>query len=34
MRSCTCPTVVAKNHAPTANISSPMTTKLSRFVAT
>ena len=34
MRSCTWPTVVAKNHAPAANMTSPATTKLSRLVAT
>ena len=33
-RSCTWLTVLAKNHAPTANIAMPMTTNESRLVAT
>ena len=34
MRSWTCPTVLAKNHAPSANSPSPIATNETRFVAT
>ena len=34
MRFCTCPTVLAKNQAPSANRPSPMATNEIRFVAT
>ena len=34
MRFWTCPTVLAKNHAPSANSPSPIATNENRFVAT